>query len=131
MLKKFSVASVFMLVGGASIAAPLAKENTTNQNNTSSSTTVNTVQEEVETPKPSTATGPIVTNQLTGKNIQLAYEREQARLKAEEEDRIAEEARKAEEAKKAQEAAAETARQQALIAQQNTQADAVNQNDRA
>lgn len=135
MLRKFSVASVFMLVGGASIVAPIAKENTTTQNNTSSSqTSILAVVEDAENPKPSMATGPIVTNQLTGKNAQIAYEAEQerirleeeARKKAEEEVRLAEEARKAEEVRKAQEA--EAARQKALEAQKAAQIAAVNQN---
>ena len=132
MLRKFSVASVFMLVGGASIAAPIAKENTTTQNNTSSSqTSILAVVEDAESPKPSMATGPIVTNQLTGKNAQIAYEAEQERIRLEEEARkkAEEEARLAEEARKAQEA--EVTRQKALEAQKAAQLAAVNQNIQA
>lgn len=132
MLRKFSVASVFMLVGGASIAAPIAKENTTTQNNTSSSqTSILAVVEDAESPKPSMATGPIVTNQLTGKNAQIAYEAEQERIRLEEEARkkAEEEARLAEEARKAQEA--EVTRQKALEAQKAAQIAAVNQNVQA
>lgn len=79
MLKKFSVASVFVLLGGVSIATPSTIKNTTTQNQNSSSAGIKLSQDDHQ-PQPSNVTGPILSFQLTGKQLEIEQEE---KLKAE------------------------------------------------